>query len=163
MGRKKAIYLFFNLPFYSYSHVLLKARLILFKLPSAPFDVDICAEKITAQYTLYPLLEAFSFFNYMFSPSVIDFSRRVNFENLHCRSYTEINITQIVQDWISGKMENHGLLLTGECDSPYVFYASNQYKILGMSPSIRLIFGDDVRPCSLQAVPCDVEVSGRLP
>ena len=154
MGHQKAIYLFFNLPSCLYTRDLLQARLILFKLPSVSPNVHACD-----QDTLYPLLEVFSVFNDLFSPPAIDPGRGVSFENLNCRSYTEIDITQIARDWISGKLENNGLLLTGEDDAPYVFYASSRYKTISMRPVIRLTLENHKNLCTLQSVPCDVEVS----
>lgn len=155
MGHNKAIYLFFNLPSCFYTRDLLQAKLILFKLPSSSLDLTACD-----QYALYPLLEVFSVFNDLFSPPAIDPSRGITFENSNCHSYTEIDITKIAQDWISGKLENNGLLLTGGNDAPYAFYASRWYKIIGMRPVIRSIYRDCIRSCSLRSVPCDVEVTG---
>ena len=155
LGHQKAIYLFFHLPPCFYARGLLQAKLILFKLPSVSLNVGVCG-----QYALYPLLEVFSAFNDLFSPPAIDPSRGVAFENPDCRSYTEIDITQIARDWASGALENNGLLLTGENDAPYVFYASGRYQIVGMRPVIRFSCREAARPGSLQAVPCDVKVSG---
>lgn len=158
MGHQKSIYLFFALPTFL-SALLLRARLILFKIPTFS-DPGSPADQAT-RYTMYPLLEPFSFFNGLYSAPAIDCGRCVSFPNLPCLSYTQLDVTQIVRSWIGGEPENHGLLLTGSLDSPYVFYASNRYPIAGMRPTLRLIFADKPQPCGLRTVPCEVAVTGR--
>lgn len=157
LGHQKSIYLFFALPPF-FSALPLRARLILFKIPTFS-DLGGPAGQ-AVRYTMYPLLEPFSFFSGLYSAPLIDCGLCVSFHNLPCLSYTQLDVTQIVRSWIGGEPENHGLLLTGGQDSPYVFYASNRYPIAGMRPTLRLIFADKTRPCGLRAVPCEVAVTG---
>lgn len=160
LGHRRVIYLFFNFASCLTGRTLLKADLILFKFPSAIFNIgkDLDPHNPANQYTLYPLLELFSAFNDMFVPPAIDYSRGIRFEYSCCKSYTKIDITQIVQDWIQSKLENNGLLLVSSNTAPYVFYASNQYKILGMRPFIRMKYEDIPPDGLLRSAPCDVKI-----
>ena len=160
LGHKRVIYLFFNFASCLTGYTLLKADLILFKLPFAVFDIDknIDSHNPANQYVLYPLLELFSASNSMFVPPAIDYSRGLRFEYPCCESYTKIDVTQIVQDWSQSKLENNGLLLMSSDTSPYVFYASNQYQILGMRPFIRLKYENTPPAGLLRSVPCDVKI-----
>lgn len=164
LGHYGQVYLFFDLPADLSSRVLRKASLILFKLPY----ISSCGAKGTAyvehnasQYTLYPLLDFFSIFGHMFSPPAVDPDHRVDFKDIpHC-SYTEIDITRIVEDWNGGKLENRGILLIGSPDSPCLYYASNRYEIFWMRPLIRLTCWETETPRALRAVPCKVKVNSE--
>lgn len=160
LGHRRVIYLFFNFASCLAGHTLLKADLVLFKLPGAVFNMDKNLDSYNPanQYVLYPLLELFSASNSMFVPPAIDFSRGIRFEYPCCESYTKIDITQIVQDWNQSKLENNGLLLMSSNTAPYIFYASNEYKILGMRPFIRLKYENTPPNGLLRSVSCDVKI-----
>ncbi|KPU42425.1 hypothetical protein OXPF_42100 [Oxobacter pfennigii] len=161
LGYEKIIYLFFNWPLWLCKCVLLKAKLILFKLPYDTCNMGkVTSKKNTkAHYTLYPLLEVFNVCGCMHTPPAVDLSRCVTFENSYRRSYTEIDVTQIVQDWSNDTLENNGFLLMGKDNSPYIFYASSQHRISEMRPMLRLTCKYAERFCTLQTVPCDVKIS----
>jgi hypothetical protein len=95
----------------------------------------------------------------MFCPPKIDYSRRVIFDNNYCSSYTEVDITKIVKDWADNKIENKGLMLTGNDNSQYVSYASDRYEIMGMRPMIRMIYEGKEICLPLSVAPCEVKVN----
>lgn len=160
LGHNEQIYLFFNLPPCLPFGIMLKARLLLFKLLCFPFRMNpiVSVENPPSQYALYPLLDFYSVFNCAFSPPIIDADEQVNFINHSHLSYTEVDITQIVGDWSSGKIENKGLLLTGFEACQCISYASGQYTILGMRPTIRITFRENKICQPLKMSPCEVKV-----
>ncbi|MFT9078285.1 DNRLRE domain-containing protein [Ethanoligenens sp.] len=162
LGHEEQIYLFFNLPLCLPFGALSKARLRLFKLVCFPFPIHhtVDAENDSSRYALYPLLDFYSVFNCAFSTPAVDVDRRVDFTNCSHLSYTEIDITQIVEEWIRGKIENKGLLLTGSASSQCISYASGQYAVLGMRPTIRINLKENSICQPLKVVPCKVSVSG---
>lgn len=158
MGYDDLIYLFFELPVYLCSCKLTQARLILFKIP--PSDLlSRNEESLESRYKVYPLLDFFNIYSCLFSPPDIDYGRKIVFHNNENSSYTEIDITQIVKDWVENEIENKGLLLTGSKNSKNITYASDRYKVAGMRPMIRLTYeGIDV--ChELSCVPCEVKIN----
>lgn len=157
LGHNYQVYLFFNLPPCLCSKNLIQAKLILFKLRPSPFIAkEFCADN---RYNLYPLLDFYSAFSCMFSPPVIDCSRRIIFENDYCRCYTEADVTHIVKDWADDKIENFGIFLTGNSDSGYIYYAPGGYDIIGMRPLLRLTYKDMEICQPLNVVPCGVKVN----
>lgn len=151
------VYLFFSLPSYAYIKNLKEARLILFKLPNKE-DNDFKLNQKYGSYSVAPLLNFFSTYACMYSPTFIDCDKKTTFRN-DCRcSYTEIDITHIVKAWTKEEIENKGLLLYGNKEAPLVMYASNQYKIEGMRPRLRLVYEDAcIIPC-LASAACTVTV-----
>lgn len=161
LGHCGQIYLFFHLPVNLGACFLQKARLILFKLPYlSPCEAaeNTCAGRAANQYALYPLLDFFSAFSGIFSSPAVDPGRRVCFTDLCSCSYTEIDLTEIVADWMQGKLENRGILLTGSPDSPCLYYASGQYRIPWMRPKLRLTYQTIQITRALRSVPCEVTV-----
>ncbi len=152
------VYLFFSLPSYSYINNLQEARLILFKLPNEE-ENDLHLNQKYGSYSVAPLLNFFSIYACMYSPTFIDCSQRTIFRN-DCRcSYAEVDITHIVKAWTQEEIENKGLLLYRNKETSLVVYASNQYKIEGMRPRLRLVYEDDCVCKTLVSVPCTVTVS----
>lgn len=138
LGSHNQIYLFFNLPVFINSRQIDEARLILYKSP--PFGEGDCnAESEENKYYLFPLTDYFSIYSCMFSMPAIDRGRRVVFNNDNCKSYTEIDVTDIVKAWLDLSLENKGLLLAGSKNAQCVFYESNRCDITGMHPTLRLI------------------------
>lgn len=152
------VYLFFSLPSYSHIKKLKEARLILFKLPNEE-ENDFQLNKKYGSYSVAPLLNFFSIYACIYSPTFIDCEQRAIFRNdCHC-SYTEVDITHIVKAWTQEEIENKGLLLYGNKEASLVIYASNQYKIEGMRPRLRLVYEDAcIIPC-LASAACTVTVT----
>ena len=148
------IYLFFDLPGFLSSKKVKEARLLLYKAPPFAYDCE-CADD---KYTLYPLLDFFSIYNCAFCPPDVDKSRKVRFGNDVCKSYTEIDITCIVKDWLDLTIENKGLLLTGNKHSHNIYFESDESKIIGMRPTLRIKYDEKYTP-ALSSVPCDVVVN----
>ena len=165
LGYDGRIFLLFDSPADFSARMLRKADLILFKLPylSSPAGNGTeCAGHTASQYALYPLLDFFSVFGGAFSPPAVDFGRRVCFQDISGRGYTEIDVTQIVRDWSCGKLENRGVLLAAFPDSPCLYYASSRYRILWMRPMLRLTYQKIELPRTLRAVPCEVKIKNRV-
>ena len=158
LGCEKMIYSRFNLPLWLHDSILLTAKLILYKFPY--YTCGICKNvNEHSQYTLCPLLEPFNVYGYFQTYPTINRLQCVAFGNSHDHSCTEIDMTQIVRDWCNNAMENNGILLSGKDTSPKIFYASNQYSISQMHPTLRLICKDAKILSTLQTVDCDVHIS----
>lgn len=157
LGHDVQIFLYFELPSFLYAVNLKQARLVLFKIPAC-FEED-CISCCCNQYYVTPLSDFFS----IYSPVKIDCSRQISFEDpINC-SYTEVDITGIVESWISHGTENNGLLLLGNQNSKYISYGSEKYKIIRMRPLLRLIYEqksfDVCQP--LSQLPCTVKVQNQ--
>ena len=159
-GRYNQIYLFFNLPAFLEPRQIDCAKLILYKAP--PFGRrDENAQCEENRYYLFPLLDYFSVYSCKFCKPAIDTCRRVVFYNDYCKSYTEIDITSIVKDWLDFNIENKGLLLVGSGHSECVFYESNRSDFVGMRPTLRL-FCSGISPFptpTLACADCDVVIN----
>lgn len=163
LGKNKSIYLFFNLPYFLPADTLLNARLLLFRLFCLPLDTKsvTLTENAVNQYKLYPLLDFSSIFSDLLQMPAVDLNRGINFQSGYNNTYTEIDITQIVTDWLNNSLENKGILLRGTKLSSCITYASNQYAVLGMRPAIRITC-KKLNICrSLQKAPCEVTISSN--
>lgn len=156
LGHNYQIYLIFDLPPCLCLNNLIQARLILFKV--LPFSFTAKKTYTVDKYNIYPLLDFYSAYNCMFSPPCVDCGRGVIFEDDYCCNHTEVDITNIVMDWLGSKIENYGLLLTGNEHSRYISYAAERYEVIGMRPMIRLTCKETEIYRPLSAVPCKVNV-----
>lgn len=135
---------------------LKQARLILFKMPTG--DTRYQQECPRARYFVYPLLDFFSVYGYLYAQPNIDKDRRVAFYDDPHRCSTEIDITAVANAWLEGTIENKGLLLTGYENMPPITYASGHNEIVGMRPMMRLVC-EDVAICRpLSSRRCTVSV-----
>lgn len=141
-------YLFFEIPQISDFTPLLEAKLILYKLPNCSQQED--------SYLISPLLDFFSIYNDCYESPRVDDNYRLEYTNQPYVSYSEINITNIVISWVSGTIENKGLLLTSSPYANYLIYASNNFEINGMRPMLRLTYVG-LSP-TLSKAPCIVAV-----
>lgn len=149
------IYLFFALPSYTCIRYLKQARLILFKIPQEDRDYRAAYGSI-GQYYIGPLMDFFSIYNSQYGGLAIEESQVITFKEVHCCSYTEIDITTIVRSWLEGKIENRGLMLYSDKEASLLKYASSRYSVEGMRPRIRLFY-DDFNEChTLASVPAAV-------
>lgn len=117
-------------------HRLKQARLILFKIP----DPACLAECPPSRYYAHPLVDFFSVYGYCYALPRIDEHLGTVFCDDPCRCVVEIDITGIVQAWLQGSPENHGLVLSGGMDTWRLACASCFHEILGMRPSLRLVY-----------------------
>ncbi len=161
LGCDKIIYLHFNMPITLHNLVLLGAKLILFKLPHCTCETQSTqnAEDICNQYALYPLSEIFNVYGCTNIFPAVSQERCISFETSCQDTYTEIDITQIVQDWSSDTIENNGIMLMGKDHAAKIYYASSQHRIPELRPMLRLICKNMKRFHTLRTVACDVEVS----
>ena len=146
------IFLYFSLPPYSCIQKLREVKIILFKIPQKDNMLNI------ANIDICPLL---SFFNYCYisieMPDV-DYKHAISYSECSFQSYNEIDITNIVYDWIGGKYENRGILLYAKGNSHLISYASNKHPINSMHPFVRITYDDCIcNPC-LSTVKCNVSI-----
>lgn len=133
-----------------------QAKLVLFKKPLNTISNSSSSENNA--YGLYPLLDFFNVYMSNFCTPAVDKSMEVLFENDSDVGYTEIDITDIVKAWISGDIENKGLLLVGIMDSPLISYASSNFPIKGMQPLLRLIYDGECEHHIFKCIQSIVEV-----
>lgn len=156
-----ALHLFFDLRMGQVycSMQLEQAKLVLFKKPLN--SISHCAPSDNNAYGLYPLLDFFNVYMCNFCAPAVDKSMEVLFENNSYLGYTEIDITDIVKAWITGDIENKGLLLMGIGDSPLMSYASSNFPVKGMQPFLRLIYDGECEHHSFKCIQSIVEVQSR--
>ncbi|MEA4815455.1 MAG: DNRLRE domain-containing protein [Lachnospiraceae bacterium] len=154
LGNNFEIYLSFELPPAAFFNHIIKARLILFKIPFNFTDTH--SNPWNNQYSVYPLLDFFSAYSNWYEPPKTDNRLKINYEDQASISYSEIDITKIAEGWINKKPENKGLLLRSTPDARCLVYASAQNMIIGMRPFIRLTYRGFSKP--LSAAPCIVNV-----
>ncbi len=130
-------YLFFEIPRELYFTPLMTAKLILHKIPNCCM---VNWERSEAGYFLSPLLEYYSIYYDCYSSPEVDLNYCVEYVNLPCSSYSEIDITNIAASWMSNTIENKGLLLTGSPCSESLAYTSGDDEISAMHPMIRLTY-----------------------
>ena len=152
LGADHFIYLSFSLPLWLNDWVVQKARLILYKL--TPSDDP----HVFGRYLLFPLQEPFNVCGYAdYFPSV-SIKDAISFTD-SCKSYTQIDLTHMVQRWQSNRLENNGILLMGKNCAPTIVYASPRHCLSQMCPVLRLTCINATIPLSLQTVDCHVDVS----
>lgn len=157
-NRNYIIYLYFNLPPYSYLKKLKQARLILFKLPANYEENQAYANDYYTDYHVYPLLDFFSIYSYQYHAPSLDSSRRVSFKDNGYYSYSEIDITSILEAWKNEEIENKGIILMAGYNAQTITYVSNNYGATGMQPRLRLIYEDSCICPPLSEVTCKVEI-----
>lgn len=147
-------YLFFEIPTPSFFERLVKAELVLYKIPA-----DTCQPPCTPdcdRYFIYPLLDYFNIYGKCFEPPHIDECLSVEFRDQARIGYYDINITKIVEAWIGGGPENKGLLLSSLPNARRLVFASNQFKAPGMRPMLRLTYESPTRPLTI--APCKIDI-----
>lgn len=160
LGYNRMIYLYFILPPYCSRYTFSKAELILFQYPCAPCNRVFLTDKCSGSdsYALYPMLKPLNAY-YQFVPTDIDCERCISFQISRQQGYAAIDITKIFQDWMSGKLGNSGLLLTGSATSRDVSFASGQFALPWMRPMLRLTCECKGLQPTLCWAPCDVKVT----
>lgn len=160
LGHSRMIYLYFILPPCCSRYTFPKADLILFQYPCAPWNRVLLTDKCRGSdsYALYPLLKPLNAY-YQFAPADIDCERCMAFQASRQQGYVAIDITKILQDWISGKLGNSGLLLAGSATSQDISFASGQFSLPWMRPMLRLTCECKGLQPTLCSVPCDVKVT----
>jgi hypothetical protein len=152
------IYLFFDLPPDLYIRQIKNSRLILYKLPVC-IPNKTCSPYTGNSYCLYPLTDFYNIYSYHFSGPHINYDYKTCFIDDIQSSYTEIDITQITQNWHDEKLENKGLIITSPPNSLPIFYAGHNFKILAMRPMLRITYENLPGPPIMNQVPCTVEIS----
>ncbi|MEA4920425.1 MAG: DNRLRE domain-containing protein [Clostridiaceae bacterium] len=159
LGCEKTIYLCFDLPLWIQNTLVQEARLILYKLPCHTFCAGEAADiKTCGMFTIYPLAEVFNAYGCLACPPVVDTGRSVEFIDTP-KSYTEVDITHIVQAWNAGAIDNNGILIMGRECSSVIFYASDQNCISEIRPILRLTLKNFCPTSSLQSVDCEAKVT----
>lgn len=139
--------LYFYLPPNSTLGSLQQARLILFKRPASSKFLKCSTHSINSPYLLCPLKEYYTSYSYTQTPIP-------NYDNSVCvypdsnTASVEIDITTLVQGWLTGTIENKGLLLMGYKNSQPSIYGS-LYSDTSLIPFIRLNFMPLVPPSNL--------------
>lgn len=138
LGCGYQVFLYFEIPPCIDLYSVEQARLILFKIPDS--GMTCYSEKPPAQCFAHPLLEFYSPYGCTYSPPVIDEGRGTVFNVNPNICFTEVDVTEIVNAWARGSIENKGLILSAMEESKLIIYASDQYVIGGMSPILRLVY-----------------------
>ena len=154
LGAGFKTYLFFKLPSTDFFSKIVKAKLILFKIPFPLMGS--CPPSHPGQYGIFPLLDYFSAYSGWYAPPRFDAGLRVDYQDQDDLSYAEIDITKIVSSWIETDEENKGLLLSGAPDTRFLIFASGRYETVGMRPTLRLAGRGFSRPLSM--APCTVRI-----
>ncbi len=151
LGRGYQIFLFPELPPCIGLRSLKQARLILYKIPMAALNGHPACQH--SLYSAYPLLDFFSVYGYHYAPPRIDAGLDAPFYNDPDRCVTEVDLTAMVNAWLTGTLENKGLLLIGHKNACRVDYVSDRYDIAGMRPMLRLVC-EDLTICQPLSVTC---------
>lgn len=163
LGNNRMIYLYFNLPPFCSLYTFTKAEIILFQYPCAPWSRVLLSDNRSGSdsYALFPMLKPLNIY-YRLAPIDIDYARCIAFQVSRQQSYAAIDITNILQDWMNGKLGNSGLLLTGSAVSQDVAFASGQFALPWMRPMLRLTCECKELQPALCRVPCDVKVTNSF-
>ncbi|MDD3413456.1 MAG: DNRLRE domain-containing protein [Lachnospiraceae bacterium] len=152
------IYLKFELLPYFQIKVIQQAKLILFKIPQIERENQMDYYNGNNEYIIYPLLDFFSVYIGMYSePRIVD-ELGISFRNNGCCSYTEVDITDIVNAWYDENIEEKGLLLMGSGTAGTICYASDEYQWKGMRPILRLIYQENNFCQAMSQAPCTVNI-----
>ncbi|MDR1628652.1 MAG: hypothetical protein LBS36_00335 [Oscillospiraceae bacterium] len=154
LGCHYGIYLFFELPSSAFFGHIKEATLILFKIPGHLAHCHFIPQN--SIYSIYPLLDFYNVYNRWYAPPRIDAALSVDYDDQACMSYSEIDITMIVQSWMKAAPENKGLLLTGAPNGPFLVYASDRHECVGMRPTLRLKYEEF--PLPLSTASCVVRI-----
>lgn len=130
-------YVFFELPTSISLSNFKQANLILFKVPCKTSNNQ---KWYGGNYSVYPLLDFFSTYSSVYSLPSFNYEKGIYFKNEPWSSYTQIDITDIVNEWMNGNIENKGLLLSELNASNLLTYASGRCRTKEMVPTLRLIY-----------------------
>lgn len=136
VGKGYSSYMRFDLSSISLLCRVIKARLTLFKIPIKPSG-DNCVEW---EYEVAPLLDYVNVYsNYYASPKV-DKRWAVSFKNDENISYIVVDMTQMVNQWLIGGIENKGILIDANHCSNLLRFASPEYEVRSMRPFLSVTY-----------------------
>lgn len=155
---RETVYLYFDLQPDFYMSEIKNSRLILYKLPICTARKT-CRPYFSSSYCIYPLTDFFNIYSYHYSRPNLDYGNETCFiDNIHS-GYTEIDITQITQNWHNGQLENKGLMIISPRNSFPLFYAGHDFKVVSMRPMLRVTYENVPGLPIMKQVPCSVEIN----
>lgn len=131
--------LYFNLPPIENLGNIQSAKLILFNAPLSPFDTPTYNHSCLSSYLLYPLLEYHTVYSYLTLPS-LDYTHGIYFYGAPNTISTEIDITELVRNWLLGKIANKGLIMLGCCPNNLVAFGSCYSGYSSLLPFLRITY-----------------------
>lgn len=162
IGKGYASFLFFDLSPISLITRVTSAKLTLFKIPIKP-SWDNCVEW---QYEVAPLLEYINVYGeYYKQEPEIEKKWAFFFKEEEEKGSLQLDLTEIVNQWLIGSIENKGILLQGNHCSNLIQFASPNYEVAAMCPFLRITYeteGDipSIHPRSIM-LPNHVTIVGR--
>lgn len=147
LGCNYSICLFFQLPPTHLVGSVVSAELTLFKIPNTAICMPLTPPG--SGYRICPLREPFSIYTSCYSLPQAAEELAILYEDLAHTAHTSIDISSIAQAWMAGNPQNRGLLLTAAPDARHITYASERHEVIGMRPTLRLVYQDPPLPLSV--------------
>ncbi|WP_297637970.1 DNRLRE domain-containing protein [uncultured Clostridium sp.] len=115
-------YLYFDISEIGSDKEVVKASLILFKVPIR-IDTD---ENSKFVYSIVPTMEYVGKYSYYYTNTIeLEEKMLKDFEVKKNLGYVEIDITEIVKKWNDGCLENRGIFIRGKRKSSYIEFNGN--------------------------------------
>lgn len=131
--------LYFNLPPLQILGVIQSAKLCLFNTTLYPFESNNINSTQFCPYLLCPLLEYYTSCSYQTIPQV-DYTNALYFNAAPYTVYTQIDITNLVHNWLTNKIPNKGLILSSYFANHLVAYGSSYSYCPSLKPFIRITY-----------------------
>lgn len=157
VGKGYSSYMRFDLSAISLLSRVTRAQLTLFKIPIKPSG-DNCVEW---EYEVAPLLDYVNVYSNYYAAPKVDKHWAVSFKNDENTSYISLDVTQMVNQWLIGNLENKGLLIDANHCSNLLRFASPEYEIKSMRPFLSVTY--ETREGDIPAVhPSSISLPSRV-
>lgn len=136
IGKGYFTYMRFNLSRMNHLNKVMKAQLILFKVPIEQSK----NHRMDWKYKVVPLLDYVNVCGQCYMRPRGDEVQAVFFKDNADMGYLEIDLTNIVNEWLSGKIENKGILIAGRRGSNLLKFAGPKDDMKLMRPFLRVTY-----------------------
>ena len=151
-------FLYFNLPTILDPSKLIRARLILSKVPIDSHENTSLSLYCNCEYNIIQFLDFFNDNICNYDRPNMDNCKTISFYNKKRAGTLDTEITSMVQAWLYNEIENNGMLLSGNTYSELISFASNNYKTKIMRPIIRITYKDNIYD-NLKCIPSSISLN----
>lgn len=145
VGKGYFTHMRFNLSKINYLNKVTKAQLILFKIPMEQSR----NHRMDWKYKIVPLLDYVNVCSGYYARPKVDEKWATFFKDNQNIGNIEVDLTDIVNEWLAGDMENKGILIAGRRGSNLLQFAGPKDEMKSMRPFLRITYetrAEDIPP-----------------
>lgn len=136
VGKGYFTYMRFNLAGANHLSKVTEAKLTLFKIPMEQSR----NHRVDWKYKIVPLLDYVNVCSGYYDRPKVDEQWATFFKNNENRGYIEVDLTEMVNEWLTGGLENRGILIAGRRGSNLLKLAGPKDEMKLMRPFLRITY-----------------------